>query len=101
MTGKTWNIQAGGPAVLAPVPALEGVLRDVLARAEAVVDRAAPEAALRRSRWMPQRKSAVRLVQGRPAALFTAKSVDLAKVSATQQRPKQQAQSARSAGGPR
>lgn len=53
---------------------------------------------LGRSRvWMPQRKSSWRLRQGSPDDLFTAKSADFAKGSATQHSPKQLAQSPRSA----
>ncbi len=48
----------------------------------------------RRPVWMPQRKSWRRFLQGLPAALFTAKSADLAKGRATQQSAKQFAQSA-------
>ncbi|GGT79672.1 hypothetical protein GCM10010272_24640 [Streptomyces lateritius] len=55
-----------------------------------------PEKPLGRSLvWIEQRKSSARFRHGSPDDLFTAKSADLAKGSATQQSPKQFAQSPR------
>ncbi|GAA2814357.1 hypothetical protein GCM10010522_34910 [Kribbella solani] len=49
---------------------------------------------VRRFAWIEQRKSVLRFGHGSPAGLSSAKSADLANVSATQHRPKQLPQSA-------